>query len=490
MHELQTSPWHRPSFHRAPVMRLGLLACAAALALSGPVFAQAQPQAERSLPYVVKPSDKLIRLSRELLADPRDWTKVARFNRLRDPNLVRPGQRLEIPLSLLKSQDAQARLLSAEGSVASSTGTLQAGAQLAEGSRVETGANSTAVLELGDGSRVKLLPGSLAEIVSNRGYAMRDPAGTAQQTWYSGLIRLVHGSLEAAANRLANRATPMEIVTPTSVVGVRGTEFRVSHDTAGEGASRTEVTEGQVRADHTRQSTGADLPRGFGAAIRPSEREVRAVALLAAPSLDGVAPELARTIGSALTVRFGVVGGAAAYRAIVAADAGFTRIVNESRTTEPVIELRQVPAGSWHLLARAIDANGLQGFDAVKVVAIRDVSPPPAPPPPSPRVTTSFMRHTEQGTMLRLQLDQALVGAAQLTLARDEGFSQTVGPVQQTVEEWNLGTLAAGVYHLRLSGRVAGYPEPVRSETYRFEISPNWGLTVFDSSFPLQPLRP
>jgi hypothetical protein len=50
--------------------------------------AHAQTPREPSVPYVVKGSDKLLLLGRQLLVNSSDWNEVARFNKLRDPNLI------------------------------------------------------------------------------------------------------------------------------------------------------------------------------------------------------------------------------------------------------------------------------------------------------------------------------------------------------------------------------------------------------------------
>jgi hypothetical protein len=47
-------------------------------------------------------SDKLLLLGRQLLVNSSDWNEVARFNKLRDPNLI-AGQKLDIPIRFLRS---------------------------------------------------------------------------------------------------------------------------------------------------------------------------------------------------------------------------------------------------------------------------------------------------------------------------------------------------------------------------------------------------
>ena len=136
---------------------------------------------EASLPYTVKPKDKLIVLSADLLMQAKDWPEVARFNRLKNPNQISPGQVINIPTRLMKSQAMNGKVVSTFGDVQLAGQPLTVGAAVAEGARLQTAANSSAVIELGDGSRVTLLPNTLAELVTSRNYAMRD-AGASGST--------------------------------------------------------------------------------------------------------------------------------------------------------------------------------------------------------------------------------------------------------------------------------------------------------------------
>lgn len=139
----------------APTAAALLTLFTAAAMAQAPLPAPA-PAPEPSLPYTVKPSDKLIRLSRDLLVTPGAWGEVARFNQMKDPNFIKPGQRLNIPLRLLKFQPAQARVVSVAGDARLAGAAATVGMAVPEGARLQTGANSSAVVQLGDGTQVKL----------------------------------------------------------------------------------------------------------------------------------------------------------------------------------------------------------------------------------------------------------------------------------------------------------------------------------------------
>ena len=467
---------------RAP---LGILAAAVLLTLATTAGAQPAPSAaEPSLIYTVKPSDKLIRLTRDLLVQPSAWPEVARFNKLRDPNVISPGQKLSVPLRLLKSQPAGARLVSVEGDVQSGGISVATGQAIAEGGKLQTGANSSAVVELGDGTRVKILPNSLAEVVSNRNYAMRDASTSATTTWYSGLVRLAQGSLETLAAKIAQRATPLNVETPTSLVGVRGTQFRVAYEDPASRNSRTEVIEGLVRADNPAQASSAELAAGTGAVINPAQKEVRVVQLLPAPDLTAWPAELFKP-RAALTLP--TLAGASAFRIQVASDAQFDRIVRDLKVAGQSVELGSLASGNWYARLRGIDGLGLEGLDTVRLVAVKDALPT------AWRVLNSTLSLADGKTVLVWTAQQANgqpLAPAPVTaeLASDIDFKTVIDRPGAEGQTLVLGALKPGEYFIRLHTRAAG-GAVIDSETYRFELPGNWGSTVFDVTYALEKVR-
>ena len=448
------------------------------------VFLDAQAQtlsapAEPSLPYVVRPTDNLSKFGRDMLTAPRAWNEVAKFNQLKNPNLIFPGQKLDIPLRFLKSKPASGKVISAEGDVTLGGSTTQPGANLADGAKIKTGANSSAVIELGDGSRVKILPGSLAEIVTNRDYAMRDASKSGSTNWFSGLMRLSEGALEALASKTAKRAKEFQVETPTSLVGVRGTEFRVAFDDPLGKTARTEVIEGLVRADNPAQKSGANLPKGTGAVVDPGEKEVKVVVLLPAPDLISSATDVLKPQGS---WPMPVLAGARAFQVQVASDEQFEKIVRSLKVDTGVADLGSLPNGNWFARVRGIDAVGLEGFNSVKLIAVKDGEW---------RVTYSSMSVIDGTTVLSWDGQQAGGQAMaesnySAILASDVALTQTLVTIRGTDQKPSLvlGDLKPGVYYIRLQN-AAG----LRSQTYRFELSGNWAKTVFDQASALQAIK-
>ncbi|MFM9879622.1 MAG: FecR domain-containing protein [Burkholderiaceae bacterium] len=469
------------------------------IAFAGPAAAQTSPPAEPSLPYTVRASDTLIVLAKALLVRPGDWAQVAQFNQMKDPNFIKPGQALRIPLRLMKNQPAPAQLISVSGEVTLAGQAATAGAALAEGVRLQTGANSSALVQLADGSRLTLLPGTLVEVTTQRHYSLPDASATGLTNWFSGLVRLFQGSLETLAANTARRATPLQVQTPTSLVGVRGTQFRVGYAGAGAAGASTEVLQGQVRADNPAQASGADLPGGTGAIVNPKEKEVKVVKLLAAPELGGLATEVFKPLGTLALPPLAGLPGAVGYRLQVAPSDKFEQIVRDLQGSQSV-ELGSLPLGPWVVRLRGIDGQGLEGFDAVARLTVQ----------PEPvrtwQVLSSALRHRGGGTLLAwdgVQANGQPFAPAQTrysaVLASDSALTQVLQlpqlplvlalpPGHAGLPLLQLGDLKPGTYYLKLLAQ-EGSAAAVESKVYRFDLPGNWGSTVLDIASGLQPLR-
>jgi hypothetical protein len=443
--------------------------------------------------YTVQPNDSLQGLARTLLQQPSQWGQVAKLNGLKNPNLIQPGQVIDIPKSLLNfnSQPRIAisgKVLSVEGDVKLGGQAVQAGAAVPEGARLQTGPNSSAVVELGDGSRMQLMPKTLAEVTAQHGYALRDPSGSASTTWFSGAIRLVEGVLDTLAEKKAKRATPLEVTTPTSVVGVRGTQFRVAYEDPASGTARTEVIEGNVRNDITAQKVSANVGGGFGAAMKPTDREVKVVALL--PALpDGQLPsQVVRNTSSTAAWTVGTLKGAAGYRAQFAIDEKFAQIRGDFKSASPAVDVTALANGSYYARVRGIDPAGIEGFDAIKLVQIS--AAPVAVTWPSEIYLGASASYRPDGLLLKIY-DRSTIKPEQLTVqvARDAAFTQGL---QSTPVSPNATALLPGVptgqrSYVRFTSSAPG--QQGASATFVMDVPANWGTTVLGLTQALQPVR-
>ncbi len=183
---------------------------------------------------------------------------------------------LKIPLRRLRTEAASARIVSAHGEVR--VDGAAAGTSLAAGQTLRTGADGSAAVELADGSRLLVPPGTEFQLTQSQRIAARQGEGL-----FAGSMRPLRGSLEVLAAKVL-RAKPLEVQTPTAVIDVRGTEYRVRHDDT-DNTSRNEVLEGRVRAEvASARERATEVGAGFGTAIDASASAPQVVPLL--PALD------------------------------------------------------------------------------------------------------------------------------------------------------------------------------------------------------------
>jgi FecR protein len=282
-------------------------------------------------------------------------------------------------------------------------------------------------------------------------------------------MRLVRGSIEVLATKVL-RAKPLEVQTPTAVIGVRGTEYRVHHDEtpASANPTRTEVLEGRVRADLAPSATasaplGADVAAGFGAALRAGQAPLVAP-LLPAPDLAGVLPRYERPL-----VRLAVPPSPQPLRVQVAADAAFDRVVFDERLPAGATEARVagLADGPWFVRVRRIDTAGIEGYDATRPFTLKARPEPPATLQPQARQKLAV------GTVVLGWAENIEAARYRVQVARDPGFSQIVQQADgQTGAQAQVAVAEPGVYHWRLASVRADGDTGPWGDARQFEARP------------------
>lgn len=429
----------------------------------------AGPTAEPVLNFEVLRFDTLIGLSREVLVTPGAWREVARLNRLPDPNRILPGQLLRIPTRLLRVTPLSATLAGSSGDVQIGTAAAVEGSPLAAGQTVQTGSTGSAVVEFADGSRLRLPPSTLAHVLTSQSLGARPagaelPAGSALGGWFSGAMRVLRGSVEVFATKIL-RAKPFEVMTPTAVVGVRGTGFRVSYEEGDgvRGTTRVEVVDGQVRFDAGGRERGVDVPAGFGSTADAAGGALRVVKLLDAPDLSSVPARFERPI-----VRFSMPAETVPLRMQVAGDAAFDRIVVDQRV-EPGGEVRiaGLMDATWHLRSRRIDTDGLEGLDAKGRFVLKARPEPPA------YLTPRSDAKQAVGPIEFAWAPNVDAARARLQVAEDAAFTRVLQDrIELTGATLRADIASPGQYFWRLASVRANGDAGPFGDAQRFELRP------------------
>lgn len=437
--------------------------------------------AEPMLEFTVVRQDTLIGLSRSVLVSPTAWREVSRINRLRNPNRILPGQVLRIPTRLLRSTPVPARLVTVTGAVRVGAGTAirpaAAGMPLAEGEAVETSASSSAVIELADRSRVQVPPSSLAELAASRRVGTREGSApgtpaTEDAGWFAGTLRLLKGSVEVFATKVL-RVKPLEVVTPTAVIGVRGTHYRVSFDEAENRSTHSEVVEGRVRFDRADRAAGTDLDAGFGAQADAGTGTPGPKRMLDAPPLAAVPQRFERPI-----VRFALDPALGPTRVQVAADPAFDTMVSDQRAAAGAeLRIAGLDDGAWTLRVRRIGERGIEGRDATLAFVLKARPEPPAYSAPRSDAKQPV------GTIDFAWAQNVQAPRARLQIAQDPGFAQPLVDRDNVEDGRARGELSQpGTYWWRLAsirpdGDHGPFGDPQRFELRALPEPPSGGVS-------------
>jgi hypothetical protein len=450
------------------MQRLGAWAALASLH----VFALA---AEPTLVFTVTVGDTLIGLSERVLVAPDAWREVAALNRLARPNRLRPGQALQIPLRLMRWTPANATLVSVSGEVLVDGRAGVAQSTMSEGQTIETGPAGSAVVELADQSRIKLAPSSLVEVLASRRHPTSNAADSASSPstgLFSGALRLLRGSVEVFATQVL-RAKPLEVSTPTAVVGVRGTQYRVNFDEAANRSTRAGVIEGAVRFDLAKAAaSGAAVAAGFGAAIDATASAPSVVKLLPAPDLASVPERFDRPL-----VRFALASESQPVRIQVAADSAFDKIVLDQRVAPGTeVRLAGLDDAQWHLRARRLDGLGIEGYDAVRPFVLKARPEPPAATQPR-RASKQTVGAVEFAWAQNLE-----ASSQRLQVARDAAFGDMVADRNAVPgTSVRIEILSPGAYFWRLAsvradGDAGPFGDPLSFELRATPEPPKGGM--------------
>jgi hypothetical protein len=171
-------------------------------------------------------------------------------------------------------------------------------------------------------------------------------------------VDLQDGRLEANASRQVAPGGGFQVKTPIAVAGLRGTAFRLNMDAEGK-TLRGEVLEGAVGVTAARKEVV--VPAGQGTLAKAGRPPAAARPLLPAPEVIALPSRI-----RALPIRFSWLRDDAArsWRAQIAADGDFSRLLLEELTDQPVVQWDSaLPDGRYVLRLRGIDADGLEGLD-------------------------------------------------------------------------------------------------------------------------------
>lgn len=306
--------------------------------------------------YQTKAGDTLMSIAQQWTTRSENWTTLAKINHIGQDSNIPIGTPIVIPADLLIDEPSQAQVVAMSGNVAAHTPEgqgidMRVGTKLTEGAQIETGVDGFLTMSLPDGSRISLPSNSHVKFSKLRMARYTKSPRTE--------LMLLRGHVESRVSPLDANKGSYEVRTPTSVAGVRGTQFRVGV----EGESTTnEVLSGKVAVGNAKQADGLLLEGGNGNVIT-AKSIGPAIELLPAPQVDRVGTDAIPQI------HLLPVTGAHSYHVQIASDPDALDVLAEGRSRDTHIKLATVPAGSYYARISAIDKNGLEGLTRIQPVS-------------------------------------------------------------------------------------------------------------------------
>lgn len=441
---------------------LSVMALAPALGASVPA---------REFMYEVRPGDTLSAIAGAYLGNATQWPRLMRHNRIEDPRRLVPGSMLRISERDLAWTRGTARLIQLQGQASAvragetSNVPLSLGQWLGEGDVLRVDAGAQVSLRLSDGTVLQLQPASVVRLER-----LRSIAATGAPRTVLGIDR---GRVDLDVHDLHEQRGRLDVRTPLAVASVRGTRFGVDVREHGEAAidvlgGAVELWIGSRSGGGAQSRPGARpatpplvLPSGSGAIVAGSSSPPIVRALLAPPDLSGLSPLYETPVPS---VEVPHVPGAVSVRVQVARDKALREIVlsrvEPQRSSGSQVQLGGLPDGQYFVAARAIDADGLVGQEALRPMELR------ARPEPPIQLTPP-----NSGVILRSSVElrcAEVAGAVAYEFQLKSGVgpaAERAGVTQRTPDcNWALpAPLPAGEYAWRVAAAVQGpAPEAAR----------------------------
>ncbi|MGE0084615.1 MAG: FecR domain-containing protein [Desulfococcaceae bacterium] len=355
--------------------------------LTGMLFYSVEPlQAaeEDTITITTQKGDKLIKISKDLLQNPNQWTEIAKKNKLRNPHVIQSGTELAVPVKLLKEEAVTGEAAFVKGDVRMQIPDgaewipLHAGDAVHQKSSVKTGEKSRLQIRYADGSvltleeNTEMLISACAE--KKRFGIVRD-------------LMLGFGKMTALIQK-----SRLNIRTETAVAGIRGTIFRLSSDA--QTATRSEVLEGIV--DMEAQGKRVSVNSGEGTLVQKGMEPMDAVKLLPAPKVSGL-----QNVYQQMPIRFGIeaMEESTAFHAQLAKESDMLDLVSDAVISPgESFDVSGIPDGTYYLRFSGIDKYGLEGIPS-EVLAVNIQVKAPAEKPQAraleiPKNTVLFLADT------------------------------------------------------------------------------------------------
>lgn len=313
-------------------------------------------ETEDHLLYKLQPRDTLLSLVAQYTQGPQALAQIVKLNKISNPNVVPVGFALKIPRTLIKYSPSTATVSrlncrSITRMDGDSAVPVQSGDILVEGAVIRIPAGCQLALTLEDTSVLRMMSGAVIKLKTLRRNMFENSPEVR--------LELLDGRMEVDVPRKRQGGdAPFEVRTPTSVAGVRGTEFRVGFD-AHKRNSQVEVLTGVVAAQGSADQSMQHANAGQGVVIEPNGKALPVESLLSAPRFEKSMP----TTGSKdWLFTFSVPSEARQALVRSSEDASFSFITSEETLKRAELTMADLTSKTMFQQWASVSASGLVGY--------------------------------------------------------------------------------------------------------------------------------
>lgn len=329
---------------RVVLLLTALLACM-------PSHSRATGTPPSTVEITVERDDFLIAICDRYLEKLSLWPRIAKLNRLADPDRLKPGQKLLIPVDMLKGTPLEGSVTFIKGSVSSRIGSVSApqalhlGSKVPPGSEVRTAAESSVEITYEDGTSFVLRDNSAVSIKAAKKTASH----------YLRQFFLTGGKIISRIKAATGRGSRNEIRTPSAVAEARGTLYRVSLDDRK--TTRSEVLEGMINVSSAAGAVSVKEGEGTFVQFNGTPSAPRK---LVQPPEPADLQQLYRDLPIRISLRR--TEGAVLQGVIISRDSGGKDVLREETATPTeIVEIDGLEDGYYTLRTFGLDTDGLEG---------------------------------------------------------------------------------------------------------------------------------
>jgi hypothetical protein len=320
--------------------------------------------------YKIKSGDTLNQLALKYLQRPVDMAAIQLANPQLNLDQLKVGAEINIPRQLVKYSSSKATIMGLScGSairLAETTKPLAMGSVLHEGAVIEVPPECHVALLLEDGSIIRL-PSSATLKITNLRKNSLEAAPEVR-------LDLVRGRVELDVQKGRAKSTPFEIRTPLSIMGVRGTEFRVGYSPEDQ-AGQVEVLGGVVQTRGLADAVGSALTQGLGVPIDAKGKALDIENLLKAPTFLGAQPT--KDTPPSYAIKLQAVPQAHYYVAHVAKTANLAGQKHTQNLLSPEIFIPNLTSQATFYQISSVSQTALVGTDRIYAFCATPIEQPP-----------------------------------------------------------------------------------------------------------------